>query len=91
MNKKEFIESMVEKTGMSTPQAKIAFEAFISTMETALEQEKKVSFVGFGSFEVSKRAERVGVNPKTKEAITIAASNSVKFKAGKALKAIVNK
>ena len=56
----------------------------------ALSKGDKVQLIGFGTFEVSQRAERVGINPKTKEKITIPASKSVKFKAGKALKDAVN-
>ena len=59
-------------------------------MTDELVKGEKVQMVGFGTFEVAERAEREGRNPKTKEPMTIPASKSPKFKAGKALKDLVN-
>ena len=79
MNKTELIAAVAEKADLSKKDAEAAVTA-------ALSQQEKVQLVGFGSFEVKARAERVGRNPKTAEAIKIPASKTPVFKAGKALK-----
>ena len=66
-------------------------EAFVSTITASLKKGEKVQLVGFGSFEVRKRAARKGRNPQTGEEMKIAASKAPVFKAGKALKDAVNK
>ena len=71
--------------------ADAALKAFIDTVGAQLKKGDKIQLVGFGTFEVAKRAARTGKNPQTGEAIKIAASKSPKFKAGKALKDLVNK
>ena len=65
-------------------------KAFIDVVTEELKKEEKVQLVGFGTFEVSKRAARTGKNPQTGEPMTISACNAPKFKAGKALKDAVN-
>lgn len=90
MNKTELIGAVAEKAGVSVASAEKAVKAFTGVVSDALSKGDKVQLVGFGTFEVSQRAERNGINPKTKEKITIPASKSVKFKAGKALKDAVN-
>ena len=90
MNKNELITAMSEKANMSKVDTEKALKAFIDTVTEELKNCGKVQLVGFGTFEVVERAERQGRNPKTGETITIAASKSPKFKAGKALKDIVN-
>ena len=90
MNKTELISAMSENANMTKVDAEKALKAFIDTVTEELKNGEKVQLVGFGTFEVSERAERQGRNPKTGEAITIPASKSPKFKAGKALKDIVN-
>lgn len=90
MNKNELITAMSEKAEMSKVDTEKALKAFIDTVTEELKNGGKVQLVGFGTFEVAERAERQGRNPKTGETITIAASKSPKFKAGKALKDIVN-
>ena len=90
MNKNELITAMSENANMSKVDAEKALKAFIDTVTEELKNGGKVQLVGFGTFEVAERAERQGRNPKTGEAITIPASKSPKFKAGKALKDIVN-
>ena len=90
MNKNELITVMSEKAEMSKVDTEKALKAFIDTVTDELKNGGKVQLVGFGTFEVAERAERQGRNPKTGEAITIPASKSPKFKAGKALKDIVN-
>ena len=90
MNKNELITTMSKKSNMSKVDTEKALKAFIDTVTEELKNGGKVQLVGFGTFEVVERAERQGRNPKTGETITIAASKSPKFKAGKALKDIVN-
>lgn len=86
MNKTELIAAMAETSGLSKKDCETALAAFITTTESALKAGNKVQLVGFGSFEVKHRAERTGLNPRTKEPVTIAASKVPTFKAGKALK-----
>ena len=86
MNKTELIAAMAEASGLSKKDCEAALAAFITTTESALKAGNKVQLVGFGSFEVKHSAERTGLNPRTKEPVTIAASKVPTFKAGKALK-----
>ena len=86
MNKTELIAAVDEKADLSKKDAEAAVTAAIDAITAALSQQEKVQLVGFGSFEVKTRAERVGRNPKTKETIKIPASKTPVFKAGKALK-----
>ena len=90
MNKNELITAMSENANMSKVDAEKALKAFIDTVTEELKNGGKVQLVGFGTFEVAERAERQGRNPKTGESITIPASKSPKFKAGRSLKDIVN-
>lgn len=90
MNKTELIDSMAAKTGLTKKNAEAALNAFVETVSEELTKGEKVSLVGFGTFEVSERAEREGRNPQTGETMKIAASKAPKFKAGKALKDTVN-
>lgn len=91
MNKTELIDSMAAKTGLTKKNAEAALNAFVETVSEELTKGEKVSLVGFGTFEVSERAEREGRNPQTGETMKIAASKAPKFKAGKALKDEVNR
>ena len=86
MNKAELIAAVAEKTGMSKKDTEAVFATTLNTITAALAEDDKVQLVGFGSFEVKKRAARTGLNPKTKESIAIPASKAPVFKAGKALK-----
>ena len=90
MNKTELIDSMAAKTGLTKKNAEAALNAFVETVSEELTKGEKVSLVGFGTFEVSERAEREGRNPQTGETMKIAASKAPKFKAGKALKDALN-
>ena len=90
MNKAELVAAMAEKTGMKKNDAEKALKAFIDVVTEELKKEHKVQVVGFGTFEVSMRAEREGRNPRTGETMKIAASKAPKFKAGKALKDMIN-
>ena len=91
MNKTELIAAVAEKAELSKKDAEAAITATFEAITEALQQEEKVQLVGFGSFEVKKRAARIGRNPKTKESIEIPASVVPVFKAGKALKDSVSK
>ena len=71
--------------------AETALDAFVTSVEEALKKGEKVQLVGFGTFEVRERAARKGRNPQTKAEIKIPASKAPVFKAGKALKELVNK
>ena len=86
MNKTELINAVADMTELSKKDAEAAVSAVIEAITEALTQEEKVQLVGFGSFEVKVRAERLVRNPKTKEEIHIPASKTPVFKAGKALK-----
>ena len=91
MNKSELIAAIATKTGETKKAAEASVNAFIEVITDALKKGDKVQLVGFGSFEVRKRAARKGRNPQTKEEIKIPASKAPVFKAGKALKDLVNK
>jgi DNA-binding protein HU-beta len=86
VTKSELINAMAEKADTSKAAAKRFLDAFTDTVSDALTKGDKVTLVGFGTFSVSDRKERQGINPKTREKMTIAASKAPKFKAGKALK-----
>ena len=90
MNKVELVAAVAAQAGLSKKDAEKAVKAFTETVSAELANGGKVQLVGFGTFEVSERAAREGRNPLTKEKITIAASKTPKFKAGKALKDMVN-
>ncbi|MBO5371658.1 MAG: HU family DNA-binding protein [Lachnospiraceae bacterium] len=90
MNKAELVAAMAEKTELSKKDAEAALKAFTDVVAEELKKGEKIQLVGFGTFEVSERAERTGRNPRTKETITIPASKAPRFKAGKALKDMIN-
>jgi DNA-binding protein HU-beta len=89
MNKAELIESIQKALGADATKrsAEEALDAVLSSISKGVKKDKKVQIIGFGTFEVKKRAARLGRNPKTGEALKIAASKSVGFKASAALKA----
>ncbi len=91
MNKADLIAKIAEEAELSKKSAEAALNAFVGAVEGALKKGEKVQLVGFGSFEVRKRAARKGRNPQTKEEIKIPASKAPVFRAGKALKDLVNK
>ncbi len=90
MNKAELVAAIAEKAEISRKDAEAALKAFTEVIEEELKKGEKIQLVGFGTFEVSERAARVGRNPQTKEEIKIPASRAPKFKAGKALKDAIN-
>ena len=91
MNKSDLIAAIAAKTGDTKKNAEASLDAFVDVVTESLIKGDKVQLVGFGSFEVRKRAARKGRNPQTKEEIKIPASKAPVFKAGKALKDLVNK
>ena len=91
MNKTELVAAVAEMTGASKKDSEKAVNAVFEAITNALVAGDKVSLVGFGAFEVKERPARTGRNPRTKTEITIPASRSASFKAGKALKDAVNK
>ena len=91
MNKSDLVNSIAAKSGLSKKNSEAALNSFIESVQTSLKGGDKVTLVGFGTFEVRKRAARKGRNPLTKQEITIPASKAPVFKAGKGLKDIVNK
>lgn len=92
MNKSELVASIAEKSNLTKKDAELALNAFISSVEEALVDGDKVQLVGFGTFEVRQRKAREGRNPRNpEEVIQIPASKAPVFRAGKALKEIVNK
>ena len=91
MNKQELTAKVAEKAQISKKQAAEVIDAFTASVTEAVADGDKVQLIGFGTFELSERAARTGRNPQTGKEIKIAASKSMKFKAGKAVKDAVNK
>lgn len=89
MNKKALVDVIAEKNGMTKKEANDTLELILTTISEALKDGNKVDLAGFGKFETKERKARTGINPATKEKITIAASKSVGFKAAKSLKDLV--
>ena len=86
MNKTEFIAAIAEEAGLSKTDAAKAVKAFTDVVVEEMKKGEKIQLVGFGTFEVSERAERTGRNPQSGKEMVIPASKAPKFKAGKALK-----
>ncbi|HBW85294.1 MAG TPA: DNA-binding protein [Crocinitomicaceae bacterium] len=90
MNKAELIDAIAAESGLSKADSKRALDAFVGATTSALKKGDKISLVGFGSFDITKRQARNGRNPKTGAVIKIAAKKSVRFKAGSELSSSVN-
>ena len=82
MNKAELVEKIAAGAGLSKVDSKKALDATVAAIKAALVEGDKVSLIGFGTFSISERPAREGVNPATKEKIQIAAKKVIKFKAG---------
>jgi DNA-binding protein HU-beta len=91
VNKTELVASVAEKAGMTKKDAEKAVNGLFASVEEALAKKDKVQIIGFGTFEVKARGARKGRNPQTGKEITIPASKTPVFKAGKGLKDSVNK
>ncbi len=90
MNKKELIDKIAEGAGLTKADAKKALEATTAAIKDALVAGDKVALIGFGTFSVNERPAREGINPATKQKITIAAKKVAKFKAGADLDEALN-
>ena len=90
MNKAELVAAMAERAELSKKDAEAALAAFTNVVAEELKKGEKIQLVGFGTFEVSERAERTGRNPQSGAEMVIPASKAPKFKAGKALKDSIN-
>ncbi len=90
MNKAELVETVQKALGNDTSKAAAerSVDAVLEGIKKGVKKDKSVQLAGFGTFSVTKRAARKGINPRTKEAIKIKASKTVKFKPGTALKAM---
>lgn len=91
MKKAEMIETLAEKYGLTKADVEKVFNGTFDLFKDELAKGNNVAVAGFGTFKVSHRSARKGHNPQTGATIDIAASNSVSFKAGTALKQVVNK
>ena len=90
MNKTELVSSIAAKAGLSKADSKKALDACVEAIVDALKGGDKVSLVGFGTFAVTKRPARQGINPLTKKPLSIAANKVAKFKAGSDLDGAIN-
>ncbi len=82
MNKAELVSAMAEKAGLSKVDSRKALDAFIEVVSDTLAKGEKVSLIGFGTYSVSERKARTGINPATQKPIKIPAKKVAKFKAG---------
>ena len=89
MTKQEFIDQVAAKTNLSKKDATDAVEAVLVTIRETLQSGGDISFTGFGKFHVAERGDRQGVNPRTRERITINGGRVPRFTAGSALKQAV--
>ena len=90
MNKTELVAAIADKAELSRKDAEKALKAFTDVVAEELKKGEKIQLVGFGTFEVSERAARTGRNPQNGKEMTIPACKAPKFKAGKALKDMIN-
>ena len=90
MKKGEFIESVVDKTGETSKQAGMFYDAFWASIEEQLKKGQDVCLTGIGSFKIKKRSARKGINPTTKKKINIPAKNVIIFKPSKAFQDRLN-
>jgi DNA-binding protein HU-beta len=90
VNKQELVASIAEKSGLTKAQSEKALNGMVGAITEQLGKGEAVSLIGFGTFDVSKRSARQGKNPRTGEAVQIAARNVPRFAPGKTLKTVVN-
>lgn len=88
--KSELINAIADQAGISKKEAAAAFDAFVGYISETCQSGERCAIPGLGSFSVTERKAREGVNPRTKETITIPASKNVRFKAGKDLRDLLN-
>lgn len=89
MNKTELISAVAEEAGLTKVDTKKAIDALISAVSGELKKGGKIALVGFGTFSITQKSARTGINPKTKQPIKIAAKKVVKFKPGSELADVV--
>jgi DNA-binding protein HU-beta len=89
VTKQEFIDNVADESGLSKREATDAVEAVLVTIQKTLQSGNDINFTGFGKFHVAERGPRQGVNPQTRERITIPGGRVPRFSAGSALKAAV--
>lgn len=90
MNKSELISAIAEKSGLNKTDSKKALDALVAAVTETLKSGDKIALVGFGTFSVVEKGERTGINPATKQPITIAAKKVAKFKPGAELADAIN-
>lgn len=90
MNRTDLIRAMATKTGQTQKDTEASLIAFMDVVMESLAKNESIGLVGFGVFETSERAEREGINPKTKERIILPSSKTPKFRASKAFKDMLN-
>ena len=90
MNKDDLINEIATTAGITKKEAEATLNAMMESITKALNKGESTTLVGFGTFSVSRRSAREGLNPQTKEKIKIPAKNVVKFKAGKTLSSAIN-
>jgi DNA-binding protein HU-beta len=91
INKEILVDMVANKAGMAKKEVEMVVDGVVDVIMDALHQDRKVTIASFGTFKVTHRASREGINPQTKERITIPAVNTPKFTAGKRLKEAVRK
>jgi nucleoid DNA-binding protein len=89
INKELLVEMVANKIGQTKKEVELIIDNTVDAITDALHLDRKVTIAGFGTFKVTHRASREGINPQTKERITISAVNTPKFTAGKRLKEAV--
>jgi len=89
MNKSQLVDAVAKNSGLTIKDSEKAVDAFVAAVKEGLKGDGSVQLIGFGSFSVGERAARTGINPRTGEKIKIAASKTVKFKAGAKLKEVL--
>lgn len=89
MNKGDLISAIATKAGFTLKDADEVYKAFVETIAEALKAGDSVALAGFGTFKVKEKAARTGINPQTKEQITIAATKAPSFKFGKSFKDLI--
>lgn len=90
MNRKELVSEVAKTAGISHSQADKIILSFINIIKDVVKSGEDIRLIGFGTFKLGKRAERIGINPQTKKKMNLKAVNIPKFKAGKSFKKLVN-
>jgi len=90
VNKADLIEQIAQAAEISKSAAERSIDALVAAVKTSLRKDEEVTLVGFGTFYAARRQARTGRNPRTGEAVSIAAARVPKFRAGKALKDAIN-